>query len=117
MVTTTLNIYSDLVIDAWAVMEVTITGVSVTEGQLLGRITADGKFKDCQSDDADDGSRTVRCIALEAADATEADVVIPALFAGKVNRSALVFAGTDELDTHFNALCDAGIYPMETLDP
>lgn len=117
MTTTNMITYSDLVIDAEVVKHVVISGVSVAEGQLLGRITADGKYKDCQSDDADDGSRTVRCIALEAADATLADVEIPALFAGKVNESALVFAGTDDLATHFGNLCNTGIYPMSTMDP
>lgn len=114
---TTLNTYSDLVIDAGVVKAVTITGVSVAEGQVLGRITADGKYKDCEMADADDGSRTARCVALEAADATLADVTIPALFAGKVNENALVFEGVDTLDTHFGALCDTGIYPMSTMDP
>lgn len=117
MVTNNICTNSNLVIEAWVVKPVVITGVAVEAGQLLGRISATGKYKDCEIADADDGSRTVRCIALADADATVDDVTISALFAGKVNENDLVFEGVDTLTTHFSNLCDAGIYPMSTLDP
>lgn len=116
MVETNTNSYDNLVIESDVAMEVTIVGVEVAVGDVLGKITASGKYVVVDST-AVDGSAVARCVALEACDATVEDVAIPALFAGKVNENELSFGGTDDLTTHFEHLCDAGIFAMPVLDP
>jgi len=109
----TLITYEDLVVRADTVMPVTVTGIEVAVGLCLGRITSGGLYQDCDTAHASDGSEYFRCVALEDCDATEEDVVIPALFAGEVNEDALTFGGTDDVADHFVEMCDAGVYPRE----
>ncbi len=58
-----------------------VTGGSYTAGTVMGRITANGKFKNYDAS-ATDGSEEPVGILLEDVDATDADVVARIGFAG-----------------------------------
>lgn len=57
-------------------------------GQVLGKVTASGKFK-AYADGNSDGSQTAKLILAEAVDATSADVKCKAYESGHFNQAAL----------------------------
>ena len=74
---------------------------TVAIGQVMGRVAATGKFVVCKSG-ASDGSavpRAINVVELDAiAIAGTVDNIAPCNY-GKINKNALVFNGTDTLDT------------------
>lgn len=77
-------------------------------GRVLGRITTDGKYISVDSS-KNDGSQTARAILKFPVDATSADVVATVYWSGCYNREHLSFGGTDNADTHEDALRDVNI--------
>jgi hypothetical protein len=84
------------------------TGV-LAIGTVLGKITASGKYKICDST-AVDGSAAPLCILGEAVDATSADVNAVVYLSGAFDENQLVFGGTDTAATHRAALRAKNIY-------
>ena len=79
------------------------TGV-VPVGQVLGRVTASGKYAK-YVDGNSNGTEVARLIAAEAVDATAADVNTSAMYNGVFNRAALT--GIDQAGEY--DLLDRGI--------
>lgn len=91
--------------------EVTIaSGAGVlTRGAVLGKITTGGKCVLVDSTNAD-GSQAPYGVLAEDVDATSADVITVAYLSGDFNEAALTFGGTDDADTHREALRALNIY-------
>jgi len=89
-----------------------LSGETVTKGDVLGIVTADGKLKVCDST-AVDGSEVAAAVATKDIDASGGDVTDQdVLIAGEVNGDLLTFGGTDTLADHFDELRDVGIIPV-----
>lgn len=90
--------------------EVTVvSGQNLSRGALLGKITASGKYKLCDSASVD-GSQAPVAILAEDTDASSADAVGLAYLSGAFNESGVTFGGTDTAATHRAALRDLNIY-------
>ncbi len=83
---------------------------NLIRGTVLGKITATGKLVICDSAGTDDGRRTPYGILAEDADATSADKNVVVYLSGSFNEKALVFGGTDTIDTHRDALRNLSIF-------
>ncbi len=96
--------------------EVTIvSGQTLARGTLIGKITATGKYKICDSA-SDDGSENPKGILAAAVDAASADVAhAPYYLAGTFNEDAVVFGGSDTAETHRDALRDLSIFLKATV--
>lgn len=80
-------------------------------GTVLGKVTADSNCVIVNSANAD-GSEKPYAILSEDIDTTDAtsDVVAVGYFAGSYQSAALIFGGTDTVETHREALRDLNIY-------
>lgn len=86
-----------------------LTGDNLTRGALLGRVTADGKYK--QSDDgAGDGSETPVAILAIDADASSEDQAVIVYVAGEFNENKVGFGTGKTADGVRNDLDALGIY-------
>ena len=91
------------------------TDVSV-RGQVMGKITASGKWTKYKSGSAD-GSEIPRGILAQDADASGADVPCVIYKTGEFNKDALVFDGGDSLtEAVKNLLQDVNIHTQGTID-
>ena len=98
-----------------ATQEVTVAaGNNLARGTVLGMVTADGK---CLAVDSalENGAEKPYAILAEPVDATDADAVGMAYLSGSFNQNALVFGGTDTVDTHRDALRDLSIYLKDSI--
>lgn len=95
---------------------VILTGEVITEGTVLGKITASGKGVIVNSAGTDDGRRTAYAVLLQDVDATSADVTAPVALCGEFNENKLIFGGTDTVETHRATLRGLSIYPKKYVD-
>lgn len=100
---------------------IAVEGVSLKSGQgvvkrgtVLGIITASGLAVAVNST-ATDGSQTPFCIATDSVDTTNGDVQSTGYTAGMFNSAALIFGGTDTVDTHKVKLRELNILVKERL--
>lgn len=84
------------------------SGQSVVRGQVLGLITASGKYAANDSASAD-GSEDPVAISIYDVDASAADAEILVYIGGIFNETEMTFGGTDDADTVRDALRDIGI--------
>jgi hypothetical protein len=73
-------------------------GADLAKGAVLGRITANGKFK-LSASASSDGSQTPDAILAEKASAAGADVQAVVYFSGEFNENALVLGAGHTLDS------------------
>lgn len=86
------------------------SGADLKRGTVLGRVSADGKFK-LSDDAATDGSEVPDAILAQDTDATSADVQNVAVYVrGEFNENQLVFGGNHTADSVRNTLNGKGIY-------
>ena len=96
-----------------------LAGTAYPVGAVLGRITANGKYKLATSGGSD-GAQTAAAILLYAVDATTADATAIILARGPsiVSKAALVFDATIDdaakIATKHGQLAALGIIPRET---
>jgi hypothetical protein len=87
-------------------------GETVTEGDVLGIVTASGELRVCDSASAD-GSQVAKAVATKDIDASGGAVANQdVLISGEVNGDLLTFGGADTLADHFDELRDVGIIPV-----
>lgn len=86
-----------------------VSGQDLSRGAVLGKVTASGKYTLCDSTAAD-GSESPVCILAEDCDASEGDVNAEVFLSGQFNEDQLTYGGTDDADTHRDALRDLNIY-------
>lgn len=91
-------------------VEITLdqTAGACVRGQLLGQITTSGTYAKCDSTN-NDGTEVAVAILGEDADATDGDIVTAAYKSGEFNETEVVFEGSDDADTHRDALAKIGI--------
>jgi len=78
----------------------------VPAGLVLGKITASGKYKPYDDDNAD-GSETAVCLAYDTVDATSADKKAVVIFRNaEVRASAILWAATNDATDKANGLAD-----------
>lgn len=85
------------------------TGLYVA-GTVLGKITATGKLQIVNSANTDGSQVAYALLLTENVDTTAVDVLVTVAKAGRFNREALVFGGTDTASKHEDALRDQNIY-------
>ena len=96
-----------------------LAGTAYPVGAVLGRITANGKYKLATSSGSD-GAQTAAAVLLYAVDATTADATAIILARGPsiVSKAALVFDATIDdaakIATKHGQLAALGIIPRET---
>jgi hypothetical protein len=78
-------------------------------GQVLGQVTASGKYIKAVST-AVDGSQTPVCILVDAVDATSADQAAGGYFSGEFNVGAMTYDASFTITTLTNVLRDASIF-------
>ena len=78
----------------------------IKAGMVLGKITASGKYKTYDDDNAD-GSETAAAVAFDEVDATSADKKVTVIFRdAEVNLDALQWAATNDATDKTNGLAD-----------
>lgn len=82
---------------------------TLSQGTVLGKITASGKFTKVDSTSTD-GSQTANAVLADDTDISAGDVIATVLIKGCFNREKLIFGGTDTADKHEDALRDMNIY-------
>ena len=86
------------------------SGENIVRGAVLGKVTADGKFKVSLAA-ANDGSETANVIAAQDADASEGDVTnVVVYIKGEFNANALTFGTGHDAASVKPQLRDVGIY-------
>lgn len=80
-----------------------LSGETVLAGSVVGKITASGKLKLCDST-ATDGSEDPFAVIPEDVDASAADTETITYQTGVYNQDELIFGGTDTIATHRVAL-------------
>jgi Bacteriophage lambda head decoration protein D len=73
-------------------------GADLAKGTVLGRITANGKFK-LSASASSDGSQTPDAILAEKANAASADAQAIVYFSGEFNENALILGAGHTLDS------------------
>lgn len=73
-------------------------GADLAKGAVLGRITANGKFK-LSASASSDGSQTPDAILAEKANAASADAQAVIYFSGEFNETALILGAGHTLDS------------------
>jgi len=92
---------------------ITLTsGESVVRGELLGRVTADGKYLASLSA-ATDGSEAPRAIAAETIDASGGDTEMHAYLEGEFNQDEVTFGTAHTAASVKAALQDVNIYLVD----
>ena len=90
-------------------------GASLPRGAVLGKITADGKYKLSDSVSRD-GSETPSVVLAEPVDASAADVTHAAVYVkGEFNENALTFGSGITADSARDDLRGVGIYIKSTV--
>ncbi len=84
-------------------------GADLAKGAVLGRITANGKFK-LSASASTDGSQTPDAILAERANAADNDVQAVVYFSGEFNENALVLGAGHTLDSVRIALRAKNVY-------
>lgn len=84
-------------------------GADLAKGAVLGRITANGKFKLSASASLD-GSQTPDAVLAEKANAADNDVQAVVYFSGEFNENALVLGAGHTLDSVRIALRAKNVY-------
>lgn len=84
-------------------------GADLAKGAVLGRITANGKFK-LSASASSDGSETPDAILAERANAATDDVQAVVYFSGEFNENALVLGAGHTLDSVRIALRAKNVY-------
>ena len=91
------------------------SGENIKRGSVLGKVTADGKFK-LAVDASTDGSKEPVAIAIEDVDATAGDVTnVGVYIKGEFNQRALIFGAGVTVDNSKDKLRDVGIYIKSTI--
>lgn len=90
-----------------------LTGTAYLRGDVLGVVTASGKYTLVDSD-AEDGSQTPEAILMEDSDASSADTSGIVALTGDFNSAALRFGGTDVAADHVAALRGKSIFIHKT---
>ena len=96
-----------------------LAGTAYPVGAVLGRITANGKYK-LSTSGGSDGAQTAAAVLLYAVDATTADATAISLARGPsiVSKAALVFDATIDdaakIATKHGQLAALGIIPRDT---
>lgn len=81
----------------------------LSRGAVLGRVTADGKYRLCNKANAD-GSQSARVVLADAVDATQEASGAPVYLTGQFNEAAVSFGGDSEVDDHKEELRELGIF-------
>lgn len=84
-------------------------GADLAKGAVLGRITANGKFK-LSASASTDGSQTPDAVLAEKANAADNDVQAVVYFSGEFNENALVLGAGHTLDSVRIALRAKNVY-------
>lgn len=84
-------------------------GADLAKGAVLGRITANGKFK-LSASASTDGSQTPDAVLAEKANAAGGDVQAVVYFSGEFNENALVLGAGHTLDSVRIALRAKNVY-------
>lgn len=84
-------------------------GADLAKGAVLGRITANGKFK-LSASASSDGSQTPDAVLAEKANAADNDVQAVVYFSGEFNENALVLGAGHTLDSVRIALRAKNVY-------
>jgi hypothetical protein len=92
-----------------------LSGNNLKRGTVLGKITASGKCVAVDSSKSD-GSEVVFAVLSEDMDATLEDKQACAYLTGEFNKDALIFGGTDTIDTHKTALRNLSIFAKNVLN-
>lgn len=85
----------------------------LARGAVLGRVTANGKYR-LSASASSDGSQTPTAILAHAVDATSGDVEAIVYIRGRFNSGAVTFGAGHTAASTFDALRDVGIY-LETV--
>lgn len=84
-------------------------GADLAKGAVLGRVTANGKFK-LSASTSTDGSQTPDAVLAEKANAAGGDVQAVVYFSGEFNENALVLGAGHTLDSVRIALRAKNVY-------
>lgn len=84
-------------------------GADLAKGAVLGRVTANGKFK-LSASASTDGSQTPDAVLAEKANAAGGDVQAVVYFSGEFNENALVLGAGHTLDSVRIALRAKNVY-------
>lgn len=84
-------------------------GADLAKGAVLGRVTANGKFK-LSASASTDGSQTPDAVLAEKANAAGGDVQAVVYFSGEFNENALVLGAGHTLDSVRIALRTKNVY-------
>lgn len=97
--------------------DVTIaSSVALTRGAVLGKVTADGKFK-LSASAAADGSETATAILAKDADASGGDVTGSVFLTGEFNESELTFGTGHDADSVRDDLRAVSIFLKDSVAP
>lgn len=94
-------------------------GAIYERGTVLARtgFTADGTWICTIVDSAEETTKTpIALLADDEIDATTSDVRATSYVQGEFNRDALIFGGTDTIDTHEAALNDNKLYTKRVVE-
>jgi hypothetical protein len=91
-----------------------LDGQDVARGALMGKVTASGKLKICDSGNSD-GSENPYAVMAEAAAPSGADGVATVYLTGQFNIVALTFGGTDTFATHRVAMRALSMFGRESI--
>lgn len=83
----------------------------LVRGTAIG-VNADGKYEIV---DSGGGVTEVSAILAETVDATNEDRPAPAYFTGEFNKNAIVFGGSDTVDTYIEQARSRGIFFKDTV--
>ena len=93
-----------------------LSGESVVRGEVVGKVTASGKYIPCDHT-VSDGSQIPRGIMVMAIDASAADVTGVFYTHGQFDSDKLTFGGTSDIDDLKDALKDANLYTKDLVSP
>lgn len=92
-----------------------LTGTDYKRGSVLGKITASGKYTLVDSTAVDGSEDPVR-VLMDDVDATAADKKAPMAITGEFIEDALIFGGTDTIDTHRDAMQAVNLYTKPLIE-
>ncbi|MFH5187118.1 head decoration protein [Paenibacillus sp. TAB 01] len=104
--------YANLVVGSEPVVTTAVTlkaGRAYVAGSVIGLATADDKGSLVDSTKTD-GTENVYGVLADNIDATAADAPGVVYLKAELNGAALVFGGTDTLDTHKQSMRNIGLY-------
>ena len=93
-----------------------LTGQNLKRGTVLAKDSANSnKLVPVDSASATASIQSPVAVLADDVDASEADAVGPLYLSGEFSESALIFGGTDTVDTHRDALRDLSIFVKKTV--